>query len=496
MGPVAARGGFRLVVNHLYYDSDKPASSGFAFDADVLLRALQNIYAKRGKQPTYIEANLLREFTNSLDLAVTEGFSPSDPDDDFYQALRHSDEVFAAFKTHRFQRDIAARLLDADGNLKTFSQWVNDIQPIASHQCRAWFQTEYDTAVIRAHQAADWQQFQRESDVLPNLKWMPSTSAHPGADHRIFWGTIRPIDDPFWKQHRPGDRWNCKCSLSSTDEPPTGVPDGIPASSQPQPGLSGNPGQDRATFSQDHPYFPSSCAHCDFYKPSLKDRLRFLFQNRVKDCYNCPYIKRCIDKAKQPDKESVKANRAEYRRLLHDENYTDVKFDKKTGALKATHIGHITHDGPKAQRFFEGLTSTDLENECQQQLFNMGHKALFCDEKKKMQGSRLPALDLSLDDKLMDIRSVTGHGWYSNIFVSKNDQLRRFNARTDISDKADSLCLYFHDPALFNEEKMRKSINFYRFFRGNHGAPINRYLKHVYCVIKGQNELQVFDILD
>lgn len=326
MGPVAARGGFRLVVNHLYYDSDKPASSGFAFDADVLLRALQNIYAKRGKQPTFIEANLLREFTQSLDLAVTEGFSPSDPDDDFYQALRHSDEVFAAFKTHRFQRDIAARLIDADGNLKTFSQWVNDIQPIASHQCRAWFQTEYDTAVIRAHQAADWQQFQRESDVLPNLKWMPSTSAHPGADHRIFWGTIRPIDDPFWKQHRPGDRWNCKCSLSSTDEPPTGVPDGIPASSQPQPGLSGNPGQDRATFSQDHPYFPSSCAHCDFYKPSLKDRLRFLFQNRVKDCYNCPYINGCIYGAK---KEEIREIKKEARERLQGHTLTNSSFDRE-----------------------------------------------------------------------------------------------------------------------------------------------------------------------
>ncbi|MCB6967339.1 phage head morphogenesis protein, partial [Phocaeicola dorei] len=78
-----------------------------------------------------------------------------------------------------------------------------------------------DTAVIRAHQAADWRQFEREKDVLPNLKWMPSTSIHPGADHRIFWGTIRPIDDPFWNEHKPGDRWNCKCTLSSTDEAPT-----------------------------------------------------------------------------------------------------------------------------------------------------------------------------------------------------------------------------------------------------------------------------------
>ena len=182
------------------------------------------------------------------------------------------------------------------------------------------------------------------------------------------------------------------------------------------------------------------------------------------------------------------------KKLLHDEDYTDVIFDKKTGGVKATHVGHITHDGPKAQRFLEGLTSTDLERECQDQLFKLGHRAVFCDESKRIRGNRLPALDLMLDGNLMDIRSVTGRGWYSNIFVSKNDQLRRFNARTDITDKADSLCLYFHDPALFDEEKMKKSINFFRFFRNNKGELLNKHLRHVHCVIKGRDNVLVFDI--
>jgi hypothetical protein len=148
---------------------------------------------------------------------------------------------------------MAHMLLDSNGKLKTFEQWSNDVQTIASHQVGHWLQTEYDTAVIRAHQAADWQQFEREKDVLPNLKWMPSTSAHPGADHRIFWGTVRAINDPFWSSHRPGDRWNCKCSLSSTDEPVTQVPDAAP-SDEPQNGLENNPGVDGKLFSDNHPY--------------------------------------------------------------------------------------------------------------------------------------------------------------------------------------------------------------------------------------------------
>lgn len=113
----------------------------------------------------------------------------------------------------------------------------------------------------RAHQAADWQQFMQEADVLPNLKWMPSTSPNPGADHMPFWGTILPIDDPFWDQHRPGDRWNCKCSLTSTDEPTTPVPS-VAVSQQPkntpQRGLENNPGKDAAIFSDKHPYIANA----------------------------------------------------------------------------------------------------------------------------------------------------------------------------------------------------------------------------------------------
>ena len=151
---------------------------------------------------------------------------------------------------------MAAQLLDSEGKLKPFEQWSKEVQPIATHQMEHWLKTEYDTAVIRAHQAADWRQFEREKDILLNLKWLPSTSIHPGADHKIFWGTVLPVDHPFWKSHRPGDRWNCKCPLTSTDEPCTPM-DGIPEGGdddKPADGLKGNPGQTGELFDKSHPY--------------------------------------------------------------------------------------------------------------------------------------------------------------------------------------------------------------------------------------------------
>lgn len=266
----------------------------------VLRKALENIYNKKFNVKTDIEPYLYEAVRDIFNQATDEAFASSDHDTDFQQQLRHSNEVFSAFKVHRSQNDMAARLLDSNGTLKPFSQWLNDVLPIASHQCGAWLKTEYDTAVIRAHQAADWQQFRREQDVLPNLKWMPSTSLHPGEDHRQYWGTIRPVNDEFWNEHRPGDRWNCKCSLSSTDEAVTPVPvDDV--HSEPQPGLKGNPGTTGETLSDDHPYFPKSCNDCAFYNPKFKDRLKSLFTNREKDCYHCPHIDEKLNKINAVD---------------------------------------------------------------------------------------------------------------------------------------------------------------------------------------------------
>ena len=209
---------------------------------------------------TDIEINLFNEICDRINEAARKGFDESgavDPDDDFRAAILRNNEVFVAFKVHRMQNDMARLLLDSNGNLKPFEQWRKEVMPIASHQVGQWLRTEYNTAVLRAHQAADWQQFEREKDVLPNLRWMPSTSVNPGKDHMIFWGTVRPIDDPFWNEHRPGDRWNCKCDLSSTDDPVTEIPD-FTKKDNPHPGLDNNPGKDGKLFSDTHPYIANA----------------------------------------------------------------------------------------------------------------------------------------------------------------------------------------------------------------------------------------------
>lgn len=232
------------------------AEAGFAFGNEVLKEAIKRIYERKFNPMTEIDTGLFNAVWDTLNIATNEGYgerTPTDPDFDFYHELRYNNAVFSAFKVHRAQNDMAKLLLDSNGNLKSFEKWSKEVKPIASHQFDSWLRTEYDTAVLRARLAADWKQFEREADVLPNIRWIPSTSIHPGADHRIFWNTVRPIDDPFWSQHRPGDRWNCKCGLENTDDPVTDIPY-VPANDKPSPGLENRPEKDAKLFSDTHPY--------------------------------------------------------------------------------------------------------------------------------------------------------------------------------------------------------------------------------------------------
>lgn len=321
-----------------------------------------------------------REVLRVLNEATVSGLLQSSAPthrDSFLAALRHSNEVFAAFKVHSMSERMAARLLNPDGTLKPFRQWADDVKNISSHYVGAWLRTEYDTALIRAHNAADWQQFIRDADVMPNLRWMPTTSPMPESSHRAFWERklTLPVSDPFWNEHHPGDRWNCKCSLEQTDDPPTPELKAEFAGEAPQPGLTNNPGKDGHTFSQDHPYFPKSCASCGFYKKaSIKNRLLPAFLNiRAKDCYNCPYINGCISRMSSDGfklEHNFKNGGKLYVHPNIDKDKADYK-DMKRICLQLAKMGHEVRMTPRLhckseeyKQIYGSLIGTKYEKKC------------------------------------------------------------------------------------------------------------------------------------
>ena len=323
---------------------------GISFDDKTLVQALLNIYRKNFDISHEIEPNIFQATRDIFDNAAAEGIAQAlsdgvEVDEAFIKALKSNNDVFSAFRTHKMQNDIAAQLLTSDGKLKPFSKFVRDVSPYIDHKNRLWLQTEYNTAVLRAHQAAAWQQFENEKDVYPNLRWIESTSPDPAADHKVFWNTVRPVNDPFWDVHRPGDRWNCKCSLEQSDDPVTPVPDST-SKDKPSPGLENNPAKDKQLFSDKHPYFPKDCSSC----PLSSGKLSSLFHNLAgkKNCCSCVKISKSI---KRSERNIAKRNELLSLNVETDtEKFRDLQYQmletlRKNGELelngKNLYTGHL-----------------------------------------------------------------------------------------------------------------------------------------------------------
>ena len=255
-----------VLITDLYYGHTCECCGGFenaarqsvVFSPEALAKGLEAIYKGLNVRDE-IEDHIFRETLRLFNEAASKGISESkwpDVPDEFINQLRTNNAIWSAFRVHRMQNDIASQLIDENGQLKKFDRWVEDIKGMTNHYVGPWLRTEYNTAVIRAHQAADWKHFEAEADVFQNVRWMPTTSPQQDPLHRQYWEKklTLPINHPFWEKHRPGDRWNCKCTLQQTDEPVNDevIKDFYPVPQE--PGLDNNPGKDGKLFSNTHPY--------------------------------------------------------------------------------------------------------------------------------------------------------------------------------------------------------------------------------------------------
>lgn len=288
-----------------------------------------------------IEPTMWQELTKIMNEATAKGLSKGefsiDHNRGFLDAVKHANEIFAAFKTHAMGKSMASKLLDDNGNLKPFDKWMKDISSISSHHVGSWLKTEYNTAVLRAHNAADWRSFIENKDIMPNLRWMPTTSPDAEAVHRGYWEKklTLPVEHPFWNKHHPGDRWNCKCSLESTDDPasPDDILDDLPIEPA-QRGLENNPGKDGKMFNDTHPYFPKNCNQCSFYKNrGFKNKVKTWFNNHEKDCYNCSFFN---------NKEEEQKRRNSIKEFI--ENALSLPW----GGKKGVYLGEISNEEVKA----------------------------------------------------------------------------------------------------------------------------------------------------
>ena len=227
-----------------------------------------------------------------------------------------------------------------------------------------------------------------------------------------------------------------------------------------------------------NPYTISQCRTCPVAKGDGKATLAaFIPQSNL--CEACQLVRVCYrDKTEKSERKRIDENKKMYDKLSKDSRYTEVEFNHQTGALKAIHRGHNTGAS-------EGLK---LEIKLINKLFDCGHSIILCDESRKgRNGNVLPSLDMILDGVRMDIKSVTKNkAHYGAAIRSKNKQIVKYNARTDVHEPADTMCLYFDEPSMFSPDKI---TNGYKYMKAKTSRDAQ--IRHIMCVINSAKGLEI-----
>lgn len=189
---------------------------------------LRNLFEEK-KVPENQREQLWRYYYDKLSKGVDEGFSPqsSHYDKDLADALKLSIAEFSAFKETSFRKTIEDLLVDENGSLRSWSEFKKEAYKVSGDYNHRWLETEYHQTIANAQMAEKWKGFEANADLFPNLKLVSVKDGRVRPEHQVLDGTIRPLNDPFWKTHTPPLDWGCRCDVIQTDEPPTEIKGGL-----------------------------------------------------------------------------------------------------------------------------------------------------------------------------------------------------------------------------------------------------------------------------
>ncbi|PIB28903.1 hypothetical protein BFP77_08275 [Maribacter sp. 4U21] len=233
---------------------------------------------------------------------VTEGFGKdfskikyNSPDFELLDKLTYNAGTFAAFKNHSQIRETVRLLKDADGNLRSKSEFIKEALKLDKTYNKRYLSVEYDQAVTSGRMAKKWADAVRTQNLYPNLTYVAVMDDRTRDLHRKWHGITLPIGHKFWDTHYPPNDWACRCTTRRSDKP---VDDkGLKVDDMPSlpKQFNINVGKEGKVFKEDHPYFKTSAfkAVATFaknalvrfqtqsYYPKLKDTLAGTYKTDI-----------------------------------------------------------------------------------------------------------------------------------------------------------------------------------------------------------------------
>jgi SPP1 gp7 family putative phage head morphogenesis protein len=164
---------------------------------------------------------------------------------------------FSAAKTFQNVYDMQSGLY-VDGYKVSFADFKKQASQIFDEYNKNWLQTEYNTTIMSATGAAQWEQFDKTKDQFPLLQYQTAHDGRVRPEHAALDNIVKPVNDSFWNSYFPPNGWNCRCDVIQLTEGDVTVltPEDKKLIKEDVPLIfRNNPGKSGAIFADHHPYF-------------------------------------------------------------------------------------------------------------------------------------------------------------------------------------------------------------------------------------------------
>jgi len=106
-------------------------------------------------------------------------------------------------------REELNHLLHKDGKKRPWEDFKTEALKINEKYNVNHLQAEYQTAHAAGQHARNWEKYQSQKKLFPNLKYRTVGDARVRDEHAKLEGIIAPIDSDFWKKYYPPNGWRC-----------------------------------------------------------------------------------------------------------------------------------------------------------------------------------------------------------------------------------------------------------------------------------------------
>lgn len=135
------------------------------------------------------DVDLLRDVRSAVDKAIAEGTT-----------------------LQQFKDEIKPRMVDAGwwGKAAMVDPGDDEVKLVQLGSPRR-LRTIFRVNMQASYAAGAWEQIQETKAEAPYLMYDAVDDARVRPQHRAWDGTVLPVDDPWWRTHRPPNGWNCRC---------------------------------------------------------------------------------------------------------------------------------------------------------------------------------------------------------------------------------------------------------------------------------------------